>query len=1683
MLQEFCQQSVLGYRNPDDLRPIIPNSNETKFTRAGLRIVSPLFSGSPRTRKLNMSSESDRPIDDDQQNEVSNAAAQNDDATVFEPQETPDGTVIGDEPVADNLTVMNQSESDAEDTACVENPSDDSETTYEIESGRGSKSVGATTVITPDDPVRSDNATVMDDGDSDETGHAGSTLVGDDDESVDGATLMEDGTPNPEHYADQTIVEDGGDFSCTIAGDATVMDDGKFAGQSPNPDATLMDPGLANQGASGQSETIVDAAAQSPFAADHETDDATIVQDGEGGSGQPEATLMDPGLAATSPPPTDDGTVIQSDSVTSDATVYEGDGPPPEQDDATIVQAAEEDPDATVLGEHSQNGDVDGAVIENSGAVDPNATVIDSQADSGSGRKSSGGDGRFQHGQQRYDLKDNFARGGLGNIWLAHDESLHRDIAYKELLPRALRNPAVKERFLEEAQITGQLEHPGIVPIYDIGYQHNGAPYYAMKLVRGDTLENEIEAYHAMPHGADRDLKFKKLLQNFIDVCNALAFAHDRGVLHRDLKPLNVMLGAFGETLVLDWGLAKVLRGDLGEAADADIAAMAAEGDLDAETVLDNKGGGESPSVAATVQNSQAGESQTRQTTTGGDSSGHTKSGSTTVGGTRQSVMTDVRSESSQTMMGSVMGTPVYMPPEQASGAIDKLDATTDIYSLGGILYKLLTNHQPIAKGRVKEVIERVKNNEIIPPHEHDASIPKPLAAICMKAMAKEQADRYSTALALAADVEAWLGDQPVSCHEDSAAEKLGRWIRHNTTLATSIALSFILIVGGTAAWYVKEDIRVSGLSAKAQRQIAEARLAMSTEEFDKAENQLNEALGGIESEESLALLAESIKELIVEVDQAREAKRRSELQKQLDDYLNQYNVAETQFKQENYSAARDELNALSQSLADNTDSKETVFAGVRTDVAVLLVKATKAEAALPAYNEFLEKADEIRFLGNAFGDLETDLPELKKLAADALSAYGLGEQADESVFAEKTLYLSPDRQKTIKETAFEIYLLLADAETLLARADPDNKAKHLTASINGIARAESFGDVPTKSLHLRRSYVYSLLGDDQSAKESEDIADGIKPTSAMDFFLVAETIRKQGNYSEARKYYLRVMEHDSGHFWAHQYSGFCSLMLSQAEAAINSFNACIAMREDFGWVYMMRGLAYAEMRDIEHASEDFETAMKLGASKVAVHSNFGAFLAENEQYDLALDELSKAEEIAPEHPKVKINIAETNRKLGTFVAGDQGLPAAQKYFDLALKKLDEAEAINPNNAAIYRIRALTLSAIGETQKSTQEFQKAIDIDTRAGRKADSLKSKALSLFSLEKLDDALTSIDESLDLVDYDGHAHAIRGFVLNQIATNRQKQGDLSGGIRDFEAAEASFTRALDNGFVNSDIYRTRGLVRGMQNKLYPAVQGLQPEDIERYERKYRLAVNDYTLSIERQPSVNMLRRRGWAYIMDYERLAFFDFDQAISLYPFDADSLGGRGYIYALQGNIPAAVKDAAQSRKEADTQYAEWKINGRDYRSTWQLYYNISNIYVLATLKAAKQPNNQAAITEYSNQAIANLARCAEVAEGQYQFTLLRSLLTDESFAPYLRAFSSQVLVGMQPHLTETLEQYALEVADTKIPNGQRNAAVSNASQLIGVAGALSGQKRAVFKQDLLSNEKLAPLKAVIESVLK
>lgn len=337
-----------------------------------------------------------------------------------------------------------------------------------------------------------------------------------------------------------------------------------------------------------------------------------------------------------------------------------------------------------------------------------------------------------EYGQ--YSIKELLGQGGVGRVFLAFDRDIRRQVALKE--PRTDRDGVNKEkvvaRFIREARITGQLEHPNIVPVYELNKREDGSSYYVMRYVSGRTLYQAIKDCET--EDPDRSFALRMgLLNNFIDVCDAMGYAHSKGVIHRDLKPGNIILGDYGETVIIDWGIAKLYR-----APEADSA-----------------------------------EGGTEFTTLGGDI------------------------HDAETRQDTVLGTPSYMAPEQLDSRFGDVDPRSDVYSLGVMLFMLLTGEKPYP-GRGRDVIDLVVNSGPLPsPEERYPRIPPELVAICRKALSKERKARFANASEMAKELKAYRDGRLVSIYNYSRMELFRRFVaRNRLAISFTAALILSIIIG-----------------------------------------------------------------------------------------------------------------------------------------------------------------------------------------------------------------------------------------------------------------------------------------------------------------------------------------------------------------------------------------------------------------------------------------------------------------------------------------------------------------------------------------------------------------------------------------------------------------------------------------------------------------------------------------------------------------------------------------------------------------------------------------------------------------------------------------------------------------------------------------------------------------------
>jgi len=332
------------------------------------------------------------------------------------------------------------------------------------------------------------------------------------------------------------------------------------------------------------------------------------------------------------------------------------------------------------------------------------------------------------------------AKGGLGEVHLAVDEELHREVALKRA--QTLLGPDAKARFRLEAEITGRLEHPGIVPVYGLGRDAQGRPYYAMRFIRGETLDEALLRWHEQAGKGEPGraaLDFQKLMRAFLAVCQTLAYAHCRGVIHRDIKPANIMLGRYGETLVVDWGLAKAIGRKEGSA-------VAGEDSL-------------RPLAADEIE---------------------------------------------RTRIGTRRGSPAYMSPEQVDGKFAEFTPAIDIYALGATLYKLLAGKPPFTGG--VDIFDRIVKGNFPKPSQVRPGVPAALEAVSLKCMSLSPADRYGSAAEVASEIEQWLVDEPVSAWREPAAVRLRRALHRNRTLVSTLAAVVMVGVVALAALWIQQS-------------------------------------------------------------------------------------------------------------------------------------------------------------------------------------------------------------------------------------------------------------------------------------------------------------------------------------------------------------------------------------------------------------------------------------------------------------------------------------------------------------------------------------------------------------------------------------------------------------------------------------------------------------------------------------------------------------------------------------------------------------------------------------------------------------------------------------------------------------------------------------------------------------
>jgi tetratricopeptide (TPR) repeat protein/tRNA A-37 threonylcarbamoyl transferase component Bud32 len=938
----------------------------------------------------------------------------------------------------------------------------------------------------------------------------------------------------------------------------------------------------------------------------------------------------------------------------------------------------------------------------------------------------------------RYPIVKLHARGGLGEVFLARDPELNRQVALKQLRDKHADDPQSRARFLREAEITGALEHPGIVPVYGLGRYTDGRPYYAMRFIRGESLKQAIQRFHRdLPEGRGtgrRTLALHQLLRRFVDVCNAVAFAHSRGVLHRDLKPENVMLGPFGETLVVDWGLAKF--GAPSEPAGA------GPGEPD----------GPIPGAHPVA-----------------------------------------------TRAGSCVGTPAYMSPEQAASDLDQMGPASDVYSLGATLYSILTGRAPVDGPSVDAILERARRGDFPAPGQVRPGTDPALEAVCLKAMALRPADRYDSARALADEIEHWLADEPVTSYREPWGWRLARWTRRHRAWVQSgaaAALAIVLILVAAAAsirhaWHLEtlreaqENRRLAALRAEGEALVLTGQAALSRRDLARAQLLLTTAIAKVGPEpeldplEALAapLLAEAVR-LLADQGALQGARAVYERFRRLQD---EALFHATQFlgldpatgRAWARAAIRDALASLGVTedgaggpvLAHPylVEREEELASGCYE----LLLMLAEAEAPTPVDRAAGEPRDRVqralRILDRAarlgrttlvyhwqradllarLGDEPGARDERRRASLQSVSPFdqfllGMlhhlqGDPATALPYFESALGRRPE----------DFWAQYHAAICLLKLDRPAEARAHLTACIS--RRPDFLG------CYLVRGYALGELGQVDAAEADFRTAEGLGPDPQALYGLLVNRGRLRiltGRIAEAHADLEAAIALLPGRHEAYLNRAQAYRAQSKWDEALIQLDRAIRLAPDLAAPYRDRARLRIERGEPTAALDDLEQAIRRETAQprqaAEDFTDRGLILFRAERYAEALSQFDGALVVQPGLPLAHRLRADALVKLGRELE--------------AIEALDRSLVSGPPDADAYRLRGLLRKSLGQTAGAVEDFTRALEI----GPDSSNMRTKRGWAYLLDGRGLALQDFDRAIALNPTNSDAHAGRGYAL---------------------------------------------------------------------------------------------------------------------------------------------------------------------------------------------------------------------------------------------------------------------------------------------------------------------------------
>jgi serine/threonine-protein kinase len=1067
----------------------------------------------------------------------------------------------------------------------------------------------------------------------------------------------------------------------------------------------------------------------------------------------------------------------------------------------------------------------------------------------------------------RYQVLGEIGRGGVGVVYKGRDQDLGRDVAIKVLRPEHVSRPEILERFVEEAQIGGQLQHPGIVPVYEIGLQSGERPYFAMKLVKGHTLA-ELLVRRKSPDD-DR----RRFLGIFEQICQTIAYAHARRVVHRDLKPQNVMLGSFGEVQVVDWGFAKVLP-------------LAPTATMD----------GPAPPKSASFA----------------------------------SVISTVRSDpkkGSHSVAGSMMGTPAYMPPEQALGDVEHLDQRSDVFGLGAILCEILTGQPPYLAGD-EDLVQQAARANLQGAYERleRCGADAVLIALCRQCLSPARQARADSAKQVAEAVAKYLTSVEDRARQSQihAAEAK---VRARSTVMLSAAAVLVLALGGGGYLYLQREAqtrqdqanqRVAAALNDANVRLGEARskdppdlalwsraadavtqagqLAAEADVGGEERSHAGQMLATVHDEQSRAIATAARLDRDVAMQQRLLEVRTERLDEQRNDYMQK----EHQRRERGYAAA---FATYLDGRDLTTMSRDPAVQGLSGRLAIEWASGLDCWcASRRALGRLDPKSPPDPEITSRLSDLASTIdpdPWRIRLRA-ALAAKDRDHDAIVTLYREADLATLP---------AASLLLL---ASTLADVADP-------AAAQAVFERACTL--FPTNfACILELGLLHLNSGHFAQAEPCFRIAHSLRPDMHEPMHVLGKALTGLGEHQAEERIFRRLAElqPEVAHWPFHV--GLALAAQGRLEEAIASHQRAIELDPKEELYYINIGVAFEKLGRLDDAVAINRRALEIDPQYADAYTNLGNALSRQGRLDDAMASFRRAAELAPKDAHCQFNLGHSFLEQGKL--------------DDAAAALQRAIELDPKEPRSYDTLASVFVRQGRLDDAVASDRRAIAVEPKeAGFHYD----LAIALGLQNKVDDAVASYRRAIELDPTDARYHMNLGNVL-------LKQGDPDEALASFGRAASLWSGQHDAYAVEWHAKATQAIAKlqpyfEQRNRLLATLRGeRESKDAEElcaaadlgYARgESQLAIRAFQLAIELDPKVARYHLNLGVAFEHLGRLddAVASYDRAIELEPKNAGSHLNLGNALLKKGELEDAIASYRES-VELDPKYVTgWVVLGR------------------------------------------------------------------------------------------------------------------------------------------------------------